>query len=109
MRAVGQLAGRISPCSAAGGGRRPEQRRAVIYLHRAAGRRRSGESWCVVVGDAVAHVPLSVENEAMVGAPPDAWVLTVTASAADAALVFPAASIAFAVRLWAPSAKAAVV
>ena len=55
MRAVGQLAGRIGPCSAAVGGRRPEQRRAVIYLHRAVGRRRSGESWCVVVGDPVAH------------------------------------------------------
>ena len=53
-------------------------------------------------------VPLSVENEAMVGAT-GAVVSMVTASAADATPVLPAASVAVAVRLWAPFASAAVV
>ena len=53
-------------------------------------------------------VPLSVENEAMVGAT-GAVVSIVTLSAAEAAPVLPAASVAVAVRLWAPFASAAVV
>ena len=53
-------------------------------------------------------VPLSVENEAIAGEPGGA-VSTVTVKAADAALVLPAASVAVAVRLWPPFAKAAVV
>ena len=52
--------------------------------------------------------PLSVENEAMVGAT-GAVVSMVTLSAAEAAPVLPAASVAVAVRLWAPLASAAVV
>ena len=53
-------------------------------------------------------VPLSVENEAMVGAT-GATVSTVTARTDDAAPVLPAASVAVAVRLWAPLLRAAVV
>ena len=53
-------------------------------------------------------VPLSVENAAIAGAA-GAAVSMVTLSAADAAPVLPAASVAVAVRLWAPSASAAVV
>ena len=53
-------------------------------------------------------VPLSVENEAMVGAT-GAVVSMVTLSAVEAAPVLPAASVAVAVRLWAPLLSAAVV
>ena len=53
-------------------------------------------------------MPLSVENEAIAGAP-GAAVSTVTLKAADAALVLPAASVAVAVRLCVPFASAAVV
>ena len=53
-------------------------------------------------------VPLSVENEAIAGAP-GAAVSIVTLSAAEAALVLPAASVAVAVKLWLPSASVAVV
>ena len=52
-------------------------------------------------------VPLSGENEVMVGATGGAVI--VTARAADAAPVLPAASVAVAVRLCAPFASAAVV
>ena len=52
--------------------------------------------------------PLSVENEAIAGAA-GAAVSTVTLSALDAAPVLPAASVAVAVKLCAPSASAAVV
>ena len=50
--------------------------------------------------------PLSVENEAMLGAT-GAAVSMVTLSAVEAAPVLPAASVAVAVRLWAPLASAA--
>ena len=53
-------------------------------------------------------VPLSVENEVMLGAA-GAVVSIVTLIAADAAPVLPAASVAVAVRLCAPFASAAVV
>ena len=53
-------------------------------------------------------VPLSVEYEAIAGVT-GALVSMVTLSAADAALVLPATSVAVAVRLWAPLASAAVV
>ena len=53
-------------------------------------------------------VPLSVENEAMVGAT-GATVSTVTLRAVEAAPVLPAASVAVAVRLWVPLLSAAVV
>src|ERR1039458_3793470 len=52
--------------------------------------------------------PLSGENETMVGAT-GATVSTVTLSAVEAAPVLPAASVAVAVRLWAPLLSAAVV
>ena len=53
-------------------------------------------------------VLLSVEYEAIAGVT-GALVSMVTFSAADAALVLPATSVAVAVRLWAPLASAAVV
>ena len=53
-------------------------------------------------------VPVSFENVAIAGAP-GAAASTVTLSAADAALVLPAASVAVAVRLCVPFASAAVV
>ena len=49
-------------------------------------------------------VPLSVEYAAIAGAT-GATVSMVTFSAADAALVLPATSVAVAVRLWAPLVK----
>ena len=57
---------------------------------------------------ATCNWPLSVENEVMVGAT-GAVVSMVTLSAAEATPVLPAASVAVAVRLWAPLASAAVV
>ena len=53
-------------------------------------------------------MPLSVEYAAIAGVT-GAVVSMVTLSAADAALVLPATSVAVAVRLWAPLASAAVV
>ncbi len=53
-------------------------------------------------------VPLSLENEAMVGAT-GAAVSTVTLIAVEATPVLPAASVAVAVRLWVPLASAEVV
>ena len=53
-------------------------------------------------------VPVSFENEAIAGALGSA-VSIVTLSAADAALVLPAVSVAVAVRLCVPFASAAVV
>ena len=53
-------------------------------------------------------VPLSVEYAAIVGTT-GAAVSMVTLSAADAALVLPATSVAVAVRLWAPLASTPVV
>ena len=53
-------------------------------------------------------VPVSGENEAMLGAT-GAVVSIVTLSAAEATPVLPAASVAVAVRLCAPFASAAVV
>ena len=53
-------------------------------------------------------VPLSVENAAIAGAL-GAAASTVTPKAAEAALVLPAASVAVAVRLCVPFARAAVV
>ena len=52
--------------------------------------------------------PLSAENEVIAGAT-GAAVSMVTLRAAEAALILPAASVAVAVRLWAPSPSAAVV
>ena len=48
--------------------------------------------------------PLSVENDAMVGA----GAFNVTFTDEEAAPVLPAASVSFAVRLWLPAGKAAV-
>ena len=53
-------------------------------------------------------VPVSGENEAIAGVA-GALVSMVTLSALEAALVLPAASVAVAVRLWAPLVSAAVV
>ena len=52
--------------------------------------------------------PLSVENVAMLGAT-GAVVSMVTTSALEATPVLPAASVAVAVRLWAPLLSAVVV
>ena len=93
------------PCSVGGGG--AEQGGAVIDLDRRIGFRAAGQRQRIVTGDAVTRVPLSVENEAIAGAV-GAAVSTVTLSALEAALVLPAASVAFAVRLWAPLANVAV-
>ncbi len=106
--AVGQRRGGVAPGAAAVGGGGAEQGGAVVDLD-------------VLLASAVPvsvsvlslvmpspTVPLSVENEAMVGAT-GAAVSIVTRSAVEAAPVLPAASVAVAVRLWAPLASAAVV
>ena len=97
-----------APGAAAVGGRGAEQGGAVIDLHR-------GLASAVPVSVRVLSLvmpspttPLSVENEAMAGAT-GATVSMVTLSASEAALVLPAASVAVAVRLWAPLVSAAVV
>ena len=53
-------------------------------------------------------MPLSVENEVMLGAA-GATVSMITLSAVEATLVLPATSVAVAVKLWAPFVSAAVV
>ena len=106
--AIGKRSGRVAPGAGAIGGGAAEQRRTVVDLDRALA---SAVPVSVRVLSLVMPsptVPLSVENEAMVGAT-GAVVSTVTLSAAEAALVLPAASVAVAVRLWAPLASAAVV
>ena len=54
-------------------------------------------------------MPLSVENEVMLGATGAVVSMVTLECAAEAAPVLPAASVAVAVRLWAPLASAAVV
>ena len=108
MGAIGQRRRRIAPGPAAVGHRAAEQRRTVIDLDRALA---SAVPVSVSVLSLVMPsptTPLSVENEAMVGAT-GAVVSMVTLSALEATPVLPAASVAVAVRLWAPLASAAVV
>ena len=98
----------VGPGAAAVGGGRAEQRGAVIDLDRAVGLRRAGQRQHRRIGDAVAD-HAAVGRERGDGRGDRRIVSTVTASAAEAALVLPAASVAVAVRLWAPFASAAVV
>ena len=108
VRTIRQRRRGIAPGPAAVGHRAAQQRRAVKNLDRALA---SAVPVSVSVASLVMWsptVPLSVENEAMVGAT-GAVVSIVTASAAEAALVLAAASLAVAVRLCAPFASAAVV
>ena len=104
----GQRRRRIAPGPAAVGRRAAEQRRAVVDLDRAVGLRRAGQGQRIVVGDAVAD-RAAVGRERGDGRRAGAVVSMVTLSAAEAAPVLPAASVAVAVRLWAPLASAAVV
>ena len=108
MGAIGQRRRGVAPGPAAVGGRAAEQRRTVIDLDRALA---SAVPVSVSVLSLVMPsptMPLSVENEVMVGAT-GAVVSMVTLSALEATPVLPAASVAVAVRLWAPLASAAVV
>ena len=80
--------------------RRAEQRRTVVDIHRAACRCRASQRQRVVVGNVVTRpTPLSVENDAMVGA----GAFNVTFTDEEAAPVLPAASVSFAVKLWLPA------
>ena len=87
------------PCPVASGA--AEQRGTVIDLDRAVGFRRAGKVSVLSLVMRSPTTPLSVENEAMVGAT-GAVVSMVTLSALEATPVLPAASVAVAVRLWPP-------
>ena len=108
MGAIAQRRRGVAPGAGAAGGHAVEQRRPVIDLDRALA---SAVPESVSVLSLVMRsptTPLSVENEAMVGAT-GATVSMVTLKAVEAAPVLPAASVAVAVRLWAPLLSAAVV
>ena len=107
--AIGQRRRGIAPGAAAVGRRAAEQRRAVVDLDRAVGFRRAGQRQRVVVGDAVADDAAVGRERGDRSGATGAVVSMVTSSAAEATLVLPAASVAVAVRLWAPLASAAVV
>ena len=108
MRAIRQRRRRIAPGAAAVGHRAAQQRRAVKDLDRAVRFRRAGQRQRIVIGDAVTHRAAVGRERGDVGAT-GAIVSIVTLSAAEATPVLPAASVAVAVRLWAPLASAAVV
>ena len=104
-----QRRGGVAPGAGAVGGGAAEQRGAVVDLDGAVGLGGAGQGQRVVVGDAVAD-RAAVGGERGDGrARPAPSVSMVTASAVEAAPVLPAASVAVAVRLWAPSVSAAVV
>ena len=110
-QAVGAVAQRwrgVAPGAGAARGDAAEQRRPVIDLDRAVGLRRAGERQRIVIGDVVAHHP-AVGRERGDGRGNRRMVSMVTASALEAAPVLPAASVAVAVRLWAPLVSAGVV
>ena len=106
--AVGERCRRIGPVAAAIGGDAAEQGGAVIDLDRGIGFRLPVSVRVLSLVMPSPTVPLSVEYEAMLGLT-GAAVSMVTLSAAEAALVLPATSVAVAVRLWAPLVSAAVV
>ena len=82
----------------------PDLGGAVVHLHRAVGRRSAGQRQRVVVGDAVADHAAVVRERCDRGAAGAGVAVTILATtAADAALVLPAASVAVAVKLWLPS------
>ena len=102
--AIGQRRRGVAPGAGAARGHAAEQRGAVIDLDRALA---SAVPVSVSVLSLVMRsptTPLSVENEAMVGAT-GATVSMVTLKAAEAAPVLPATSVAVAVRLWVPLAQ----
>ena len=105
MGAIRQGAGGETPRPAGVGRRRAEQRRAVVDVHRAVGRGRASQRQRVVIGDVVAH-------RAAVGRERRQWSalgqFNVMFTEEEAALVLPAASVSFAVKLWLPAGKAAV-
>ena len=96
-----------APRSAGIGRRRAQQGGAVIDRNRPAGCRRAGQGQTFALVMPSPTTPVSLANEAITGAL-GATVSTVTLSAAEAPLVLPAASVAFAVKAWAPSARVAV-
>ena len=108
MGAVGQRRRRVAPGPAAIGHHAVEQRRTVIDLDRAARLRRAGQRQCVVIGDVIArHAAVGRERGNARGHRRRG--VDRHARAAEATPVLPAASVAVAVRLWAPFASAAVV
>ena len=106
MGAVGQRRGGVAPGAGAVGGDAAEQRGAVVDLDGAVGLGGAGQGQRVVVGDVVADRAAVGRERGDRGRGRRALVSTVTASALEAAPVLPAASVAVAVRLWAPSASA---
>ena len=108
VRAVRQRRRRIAPGPAAIGHRAAQQGCAVKDLDRAVGFRGTGQRQRIVVGDAVAH-RAAVGRERGDARGSRRRRVNCHASAADAAPVLPAASVAVAVRLCAPFASAAVV
>ena len=109
MGAIAQRRRGVAPGAGAIGGDAVEQRGAVVDLDDAVGFRRAGQGQRVVVGDVVAdHTAVGGECGNASGAT-GAVVSMVTASALEATPVLPAASVAVAVRLWAPLLSAVVV
>ena len=108
MAAVRQDRRGIAPGPCPARQRAAQQRCAVIDLHRAALASAVPVSVSIVIGDAVAD-RAAVGRERGDRRGDRGVVSMVTLSAAEAALVLPAASVAVAVRLWAPFGSAAVV
>ena len=108
MRTTGECRRGIAPRPAGIGSRAAQQRRTVKDLDRRVGFRGAGQGRTFALVMPSPTVPVSGENDAMVGAT-GAVVSMVTLSAEDATLVLAAASLAVAVRLWGPVASAAVV
>ena len=109
MAAIRQDRRGVAPGPCPARQRAAEQRRTVIDLDRAAGLRRAGQRQRIVIGDAVADDAAVGRERGDGRARPGPSVSMVTFSAVEAALVLPAASVAVAVRLWAPLVSTAVV
>ena len=108
VRAIRQRRRRIAPGAAAIGHRTAQQRRTVKHLDRCVGFRRAGQRQDVRSGDAVTN-GAGIGRERGDARRHRRRGVDGDASAADATPVLPAASVAVAVRLWAPFASAAVV
>ena len=99
----------IGPGAGAVRGGAAEQRRAVVDLDRAVGFRRAGQRQGIVIGDAVADGAAVGRERGDARGNRRRRVDGHAQARVEATPVLPAASVAVAVRLWAPLASAAVV
>ena len=106
--AIGERRGGEAPGPCPARNRAAEQRGAIIDLDGAVGFRRTGQRQRIVVGDVVAN-GAAVGRERGNARGDRGGRVDGHAQGAEATPVLPAASVAVAVRLWAPLASAAVV